>query len=1480
MSWGFGGLPSATPGGAAQANAAPDLEAIETEQLGFQALAGDRKVKLLSQPWPVEALPSKTASLLSVASGRGLLAAAGPDSLFLYETDSIRSAFSRDGSDNVEDLSAKQRSSIPRISHLAFTSDEQALVITAEEGGGLAVYDVGAGLSGSQWTPGMQIPTSGVSVRHLLPNPNKDAAHLLALVLTDGKLVIANLKEQKLATGSSGSSVLRENVSCASWSKMGKQIVAGLADGTAVQLDVQGNQKEQIPRPPNTDAGSPVTAIFWLENMDFLLIHAPVSAQADADSMMPLDALYHLVHRDKDSKVCSFHKFAVDPCPPFLDERLPAHHYMQRIRDWQPNLDDTLIVACTASTDVGTLTRSKVPLSQDLPAEKITHTYTTTSLMDTRRAALPMGADAISDTFPIGVALDLSSKQKVTKPIPTDETIDESSTPLPQLCILNQEGNLCAWWYVYNEAVRGNQPAPGLAAIGAAQSSTPQATQPASSAFGSGASGFGAATQPASQATPPKPAFGQASTPAFGQTSTPSFGQTSTPSFGQTSTPSFGQASTPSFGHPSAPGFGKPAFGQTASPWGQSAGGSFGKPSFGATSQVGLPSSSAFGQAGGLGNKASPWGSGASKTGGSTFGQPSAFGGNAGAQSPFANVKENGNKTASPFAGFAQNKVATSPFAAFNTQNKDKLSPFAAAGKPSMPNESSFGSTVTLSSNNTSSFGSGATFGTAAPFGKTSETKEEAMDDSETPREEKKESTTLAGASGFKLGTTFRPDDSAKNNETESKDVSSSLFGFGFGKALGDVAKEKPTDIPVIKEEPNETEGLSLKDIPEAPATKQNVPLKQPEAAPLPPDFLSKKGVDTKEEKGAQDAPLPPDFLSSKSKTADEAPLPPDFLSAKPKTDVDAPLPPDTLQSKSEQIADESDIPLPSKEIAAADASLPDDEFEDLSGVEDDYDDDGEEEGEELGEDGQEDDDEPEWEDEDANEDEEDYEDEDDDQSPVIENQKKLSAFEARVTPASPKKTGNQHQSTTPETVQKPTFTPAGFPKLNYIPTRKLEDSPRSPSPVRAVTSPVRFDQSRSAAPSVKQANVPTLQHTAMKSSLFKDPRRPAPEEDLEDDDDRQIKRILAAPIDPNKTLPDFIAHQDYAGASRKEGIAGQLERVYRDVNSMIDTLGLNARALQAFVAGHEATRSEAVNEDDLEDADSWTIGEISALEKLQIKVEDRLENGRVTEVSEKIADIQEQDEQMGRMKSKATELRKQISSRTDPDKKAQQQNAPLPQAWAAQQIELRSNLRNVQKLLTQVEDNISLLRADLASASASTGEVSGTGVPTVEAVTKTILKMTAMIEQKSGDVDMLEAQIRRLPGGKSSLGLSAGYEDDLVDSLAGSRLSNGHSTYSTPPRKGRGAVSSALGMSGMLGSRLRTPPSASFRSSIVFEPGTSSFGRSMASVGSARKKMVDVTADEVEEWKNKAGRRRKVLAALRQAVDNAGDTRTVKPEV
>jgi nucleoporin NUP159 len=191
---------------------------------------------------------------MSVASHKGLVAAAGPDAVILATTESVRKAFEGPNTGDGSFKPFQPQLTLPmptRLSQVAFSADESYLVLAAEVGGGLAVYDVQALLQGSTQSA-FELSTNGHAVRALVPNPTAERGELFAVVTTDGNLMMANLKERAFVTGSSGQ-VLKDGVSCLSWSTKGKQLVAGLGNGTAYQMTPEGVGKLDIPKPPDVD---------------------------------------------------------------------------------------------------------------------------------------------------------------------------------------------------------------------------------------------------------------------------------------------------------------------------------------------------------------------------------------------------------------------------------------------------------------------------------------------------------------------------------------------------------------------------------------------------------------------------------------------------------------------------------------------------------------------------------------------------------------------------------------------------------------------------------------------------------------------------------------------------------------------------------------------------------------------------------------------------------------------------------------------------------------------------------------------------------------------------------------------------------------------------------------------------------------------------------------------------------------------------
>ena len=1151
-----------------------------------------------------------------------------------------------------------------------------------------------------------------------------------------------------------------------------------------------------------------VSSITWLENNLFLVVHTPTVFDTDSAPA----STFNLVTRQPPSSF-GFQQLA-DPSPPFGLNRSPPHHFVLRLKDFPPNLQDALVISSTASTDIGLVTRSKSPLTSEVAADKITGVFTSTSIAnDSRRAQLPMTED-MSDTSPIGMAFDLSSKTTVLRPI-VGEEIEQSPGPLPALTVLNHEGLLAAWWVVYSESIRTGTTYPGLAVSGgASQAQLPTTAQ---------APAFAKPAQPVPASGGPASAFG---TPAQTQ-----------PTFG---TPS---ASAGAFGAPSALGANR------QSPWGAASnatpGGAFAstpKPVFGST---GLGANgTAFGTSSTTGPQASPWGTPTQSGAGTQFGQTSGLG-----------MRTSGVFGSSAFGGGEAKTTPVNGSSGFGTYASS--GGFAAAAASQAGGESIFSKSRDAS-------------GASIDSGMVTDTSFGAAAKPATP------SGGIFGGSGlaFNLGSSFKGDGTAKDDLPKPANPGSSLFGDGFGSVLGETKVAQPS-APEIQTSTPEPSFSSPVPVPAPAPPKFNfaapgsvssdspihgdekAPANEP-SPPAPPSPVIKEEPQSDDDKARHDvtrhadAPLPPDTTSkdayaagessvssvSTNRTVDDAPLPPDFVPA--------------ARLQSHLSSDQEQPALPSADPSESD-ELSDEEEEDEEEEEGDFDERSEEstpikeEPEDEGLDG-----------------EGSGVDVAQDLSPVAH---PLSS--PTGTPPASLGSSLEKSSLGGSFANVPSFSQPSAPRLLFgevpggsntclpPPQANPQDSP---SPVRT-TAPRALGSRPDASRSVSAPNVPGKQ-------LGSQPGRPGPsaqngswianlravdENELQDSQDERIQEELATELEGTTKLEPFIAHQDYVGTVNKPGIPGQIERVYRDINSMVDTLGLNARSLQAFLKGHqEQYKDGGRTRDDLEHEDDWTLIEIEDLMWVEKELAEQLDQGRVQDVDsmldgcaqlrkdlyrgkyppstsdtrEAAADIEDL------VRAKHNEIKKLIDTHTDPEKLAATRAAPLSPEQLTQQHDLRRDYAKFQESLASAEESISLLRAKVASQQGRNGS---RAVPTVEAVMKTIQKMTDMIQEKSGDVDVLENQIRKLRIG--SVEGTTGRE--------GSPRAAGSSARSTAMRPlhtnglGRSATPEAFKAS----SRGSTP----------------------------RKHMSDVTAEEIQQRESHLDRKRLIAAKVKSALQQGG---------
>jgi nucleoporin NUP159 len=1073
----------------------------------------------------------------------------------------------------------------------------------------------------------------------------------------------------------------------------------------------------------------------------------------------------------------------MDPAEPFGLERYPPHHFLLRLKDFPPNLQDLLVVASSASTDIGLFSRSKTPLVADKPADRVTGVFTMTVLHDSRRAQMPMTDDA-RDTSPIGVGLDLSSREKVDRPIPSDE-MDESPTPVPALMVLNNEGVIASWWVIYSESIKQGTSYPGLAAGSGVQQST-QPAQQQTSPFGTSAPT--AASNPANTAT----AFS-----GFKQAST----------FGSPS--SLGTNTSSAFGAPSGLNQSQSLWGRPASSNTTGTGGTFGALSFGSTTAPNVQGVT-FGSSALPGNRASPWSTMTTKTPSATFGQPAGLGMTGG--SAFGSTSSVGLFGSGSTGGTIPSSGGFASFA-----NKGGFAAAAAQGSSgnilgSSPATSAFGAPVNNSGNE-----SGSIFGGGNPI-------------------MAEKSNGLLGNNSFTLSSTFKPDGSAKDDGPRPNNDGNSFFGNGFGTALTDAQN---VSTPVIEEadmdadEPEaEPESQRKPDTNTVLDPKQTVSTSQgfmssttPTSTPAAPKFQlptttspikgsffgtppssgalvttsaepketgfsfgSLSGVPNKpqaptspETSSSIQAPTSPDIPKIKEEphsdeepdrninTFPETPLPPEptskasyFVgeSSVSSTEPDAPLPPDFIPAVVSKKPEESTLPAPEEKTQERPPEL----------IPPTYVPDGPEEGEDSDFGTEDEDDQSE-----SGSEEGSGEDVTKDISPTSELHQTpgftpQSSFGGSTTRANADNFFTEIPPQPKDAASRSLFGEINKSNTPILYPQNLFPSPRSPSPVRNPLPGrlLRPDASRSvSAPGVASQllgaqkitsnRVSTTTSSALASSLehrkAEDARkveakiRKEAEETqaLIDKEDESIQNFLKKEIVGTRTLDDFIAHQDYVGNADKDSIPAQVEAVYRDINSMIDTLGMNSCSLKSFIKGHtEQYKKSRRTRQDLEDGEDWCLVEIDSLSNIVTRdLTSKLEQGRIKDIASKLKACTGLERDLAKLRAKHEDLKTLLASYSDPENVALVRSQPLTAEQAVQQHDLRRDFTKFQGLLTEAEEALTLLRAKLAYQGNANGNA--TPGPTVEAVMRTIMKMTNMAEKRSGDIDVLENQMRKL---------------------------------------------------------------------------------------------------------------------------------------
>ncbi|RMZ83066.1 hypothetical protein DV738_g1330, partial [Chaetothyriales sp. CBS 135597] len=1374
----------------------PDLQEIQTDQLGFAGLNRDTEtqLRLLPEPWPADALPPPSASLLAVSS-KGIVAAAGPNHLVLARTDQIRTALQSADNNNAQktrDFEPNITIEKPGLGHVVFSSTQDLLVVSSQRNGGLEAYQLSSLLNGEH-EPTLTVSTDQVALRALVPNPNLDKAELFAAVTNNGDLLLADIIKGALSTSkSSSSTTFLSGVSCVSWSNKGNKLYAGLANGTAIELKpADGSVAAEIPKPTALPDGHYVSSICCLEKDSFLFIY---TSSATDQGILPSE--YYIITRCSDEY--TFQKLP-EVILPFGMERIPTHHFLLRLRKFPPHLKDLIILSATSSSDVGLISKADQPLSKEDP---VTGDFTTTVIsIDSKRAQLPLSDANQMDTSPIGMALDLSSKEPVVRPIPSDEEILQTSGPCPNVLILNNEGILLSWWLIYDDSVRqktlfsgfdtaavakyeqspnsAKKPssppsAPASTSLSAVSSPSPLAKrdppQASSSSFAAPTATFGgSATAPAStslsaanspspfaKGDPPKASSTSFATPTAtfgGSTPAPAFGQPS--AIGKT-TPSWASAgfANSTAAQSTAPAFGQPAFGQPA----------FGQPAFGSPSTLGgasAPSSFAAAPA---------------------FGKPS-FG--AASSSLVGSAA-----TTSPFASTATSQ--TSGFAAFS--GKGGFGTAALQGRSSSPFAS-------VSGNN--AFGKSAV---ASPFSGLASNAEKSP---------------FGNVTSFKLQSSFTADPKPDEDEDEDEDTKSEdgshKSSFDFANGLSDTLNSAKVLVtpPSTIGPPKATS---------APKVSELFGTTPKDDAPVPPDFLLPKISSIPEEEhhalpSQDDGSELSDGFENSGEEVEEEEISPIEATTEDDLDVRSDENPDHIQTSPESSFKSGDQSL----VTSPTGGL----FTNIS----------------------------------------------------LNNQKPARPLFGEV--------GSTGPILPPPKPKESPRSPSPVRSTGPIlPPPQPQESPRSPSPVRrlpptaealrnesvrSVSAPAgaraplsiiekrRLEAADAAAQTKSRIVEEMAKQKAQQEALARQQAEAAAKEleELEDADESELlRRELEAPIVPSESLADFITYQSPpAEETSKTGIPAQIERLYQDVNRMVDTVGLNSRALTAFVLYQQSQEPNqswpsALNTDTPLDVlnDEWLLGDIPTLQEGCHLLEAKLNDSQIDDVPSKLQQCQTLlSQDLLQLRTKINSIRKTLNVK-------QTSSASLAPSLSAEQASVQQDLRkasaSVRSKLAQAEDALAILRAKLAEAGAVESESKRTSLlgrsvsqkkPTVEAVMNTISKMTHMAETKSADIDLLEAQLRKLKVGTKS-GLRSGNV-----SLNGTPRTHARSLVAITPGSGRGSVYHTP--DSKLNSSVRSTTATTITSPKRQDPNAAGLA---------------IAEEDKVKWQNKARREKEAAAVLR----------------
>ncbi|KAL9558194.1 hypothetical protein MBANPS3_001014 [Mucor bainieri] len=633
------------------------IDPTDVEFFKFSGLVPDAKVSIQDEPFDTANYPV-TVSLLACSNKFGQFAAATKQGFIFGSTKALRTTFYSANKGEIKKLSDDDRVAVPlanAIRQIRFSADEKHILIACD-GGSLSVYSTDDIQNQKASVQPVNTFALGNDVADVRPNPEA-YGNIAAVLYTNQQCALIDF-----TTGNTECTFPLDNVTAICWSFKGKQVVCGKSDGGLQHFDIKGAVKDSLAVPEAMRAGHGdetenryVCDVLWIENHVFLAMYARRRNSEEDDY---INDGYIINRKPPGGGTEPVYTRLAEITPIFSTEGRGNHFYMETIRGLGKEIEHLIIIANAATSEISVVGHDENGV------------WATWQLPENGLANLPLSPTTSLDTFPVGLALDLTADEKLPAFDPSEK--DVGVEPMPVFYYLNDDGEIGSFHCYNSELARRGGSFKSEAAAAATPAATP-ATAPAATTTttttapaATGFSAFGSTASTSSNdssfanllsgksTAPPATSGGFGGFGGFGSAAAgiPSFSNLgSAPKI--SASPAFGSSS----GFGSAPA--APAASKEAS-----------KPLFGSTTSFGAATKNdapAFGST-------SSFGASANKSVGSSFGSTFSLGA-AGAPSPQAATTSSFGSTSS----FLSAKSTASPFSTSTT------SAFGAAAQTSTP---------------------------------------------------------------------------------------------------------------------------------------------------------------------------------------------------------------------------------------------------------------------------------------------------------------------------------------------------------------------------------------------------------------------------------------------------------------------------------------------------------------------------------------------------------------------------------------------------------------------------------------------------------------------------------------------------------------------------------------------------------------------------------------------------------------------------